>query len=200
MNKFNTMIPLTFLSFFFVGAVNADETITCPSTINQDIDDSVTLTGQGTCTLTTGTQITNDVTVLNNVSFTVKGVVDGKIDEVGAGRVVVDGGTINNDIIESGAGTVEVKNAGLVRGKIDESGSGWVEVNNGRVENDILESDSGSISVINGSFVSGNVDESDGGSVVVDITSRVEGNVFEEGQGNCTGVVTASVEGVVDCD
>jgi len=180
--------------------VNADETITCPSTINQDIDDSVTLTGQGTCTLATGTQITNDVTVLNNVSFTVKGMVDGKIDEVGAGRVVVDGGTINNDIIESGAGTVEVKNAGLVRGKIDESGSGWVKVNNGRVKNDILESDSGSIAVINGSFVSGNVDESDGGSVVVDITSQVEGNAFEEGQGNCTDVVTASVEGVVDCD
>lgn len=189
------------ISVLFVVQSYADEIeISCPSTINQNIEDSVTLVGSGTCVLASGFEMTNDVTVSEGVSFTVRGTVDGKIDEIGRGNVVVNGGSVNNDIIETGPGAVRVLNGGVVSGKIDESGTGSVVLNNGSLENDALEADKGAINVIEDSFVSGNVDESSKGSVKVDSSSVVEGNVFEEGRGNCNKVDPDSVEGVVDCD
>ena len=187
--------------FFAVTAAytQAGETVNCPGTITASIDDSVSLSGQGTCVLAEGVEITGDVTVPSGVSFTVKGLVDGKIDEIGDGRVLVDGGMVNNDILESGAGSVNVINSALVRGKIDESGAGRVRVSDSTVENDLLEAGNGPIIVL-GSLISGNVDEEGRGSVTVDSASQVQGNVFEEGAGNCNNVDASAVEGVVDCD
>ncbi len=185
----------------FISQANADEiTVTCPATINQNITDSVRLVGSGTCVLAAGYQMTNDVTVSNGVSFIVKGTVDGKITGLGSGSIVVNGGTVNNDVIETGSGAVRIINGGLVTGKIDESSAGSVVLNNGSVDGDVLESGIGAVNVIADSLVGGNVSESQDGSVTVDSSSLVEGNVFEKGAGNCNNVDPDSVEGVVDCD
>lgn len=189
------------LSGLIISRASADEiTITCPTTINQDIEDTVKLVGSGYCILARGFEMTNDVKVTRGVSFIVRGTVDGKISETGEGNVIVRGGVVNNDIIETGSGVVRVVGGGVVTGKIDESGPGNVLVNNGSVDNDVLESGLGAVNIIADSFVAGNVDESGKGSVAVDSSSLVEGNVFEEDAGHCINVDPDSVEGVVDCD
>jgi hypothetical protein len=179
---------------------SAEQTITCPALINRDIDESVVLVGQGTCTLAARATISGEVTVTDGVSFTVRGKVDGKIDEIGIGQIVINGGTVYNEILETGDGSVRVINLGRVTGQIDESGPGSIEVNKSSVDGDLIESGSGNASAIYGSRVSGNIIESEGGNVAVDATSGVAGNVFEEARGNCVAVVESSVEGVVDCD
>ena len=92
------------MSAIFVTYSSADDVVVnCPGTITEDVEDTLILEGSGNCTLASGVQATNDVKVSDGVSFIVRGTVDGKVEEEGSGRVVVNGGTVNNDVLESGS-------------------------------------------------------------------------------------------------
>lgn len=213
------MAPLIAITALFVCVANAEITITCPTKIFEEIEESVVLAGSGSCYLTSGAKILNDVSVSAGVSFIIAGVVEGRIHEVGAGHVeVTNGGIVKNEIVEIGKGSLRILNGGIVEGRVDESGAGGVqifssivrgnveesgagevEVNASMVEGDVLEGSAGSVEII-ASVINSNVGESGNGNVIIDSSSYVKGNITEEGQGTCKKIEHLVVEGKINCD
>ena len=217
--KYFVMAPLIALTALFVCAANAEITITCPMKIFEEIEESVVLVGSGNCYLTSGAKISNDVSVSAGVSFIVTGIVEGRINEIGAGHVeVTNGGIVKGEIFEIGKGSLRILNGGIVEGRVEESGAGGVqifssvvkgdveesgagqvEVNASTVKGDVLEGSAGSVEII-ASVINRNVGESGNGHVIIDSSSYVKGNVTEKGQGTCKNTEYLVIEGNINCD
>ena len=208
----------TFIALF-ICTVNAETSITCPSTIVDEIEESVVLIGKGNCNLHSQAKILNDVSVSAGVSFVVNGYVAGKINEVGAGHVeIAEGGLVKDEIIEAGEGSLKILDGALVEGNVNESGAGSIQISSSLIKGDIEESGAGQIK-ISASTIDGNVLERSAGSVVIigtvvnnsvyefangevkiDSSSYIVGDVTEEGQGTCNKTDQLVVNGEINCD
>ncbi len=123
-------------------------------------------------------------------SLTVLGCVEGNIEQLGAGSVIVAAGACaKGDVQESGTGDVRV--AGAVDGNVQESGVGDVVVA-GSVKGNVTERDAGSLTV--SGRVDGNVEESGVGNLTITATGVVRGNATEKdpGTGTNAGTVTGN--------
>lgn len=146
----------------------------------------------GHYTVAKGKTIDGDLTVRNG-SLAIYGTVKGNVRQVGSGNVtLMPGATIEGNLMESGAGNLNVH--GRLKGNASEDGAGHVLVARGAlVEGNVQEKLDGSIDLAG--LVKGNVREGGTANITVRATARIDGNVTETNNGNIVIYRGAVVEG-----
>lgn len=141
----------------------------------------------GDLTVSGGT-VTIHGTVKGNVKQTgngtvvigARGLVEGNVDEYGAGDITVYG-TVKGNVTERVAGHTRVEAGALVEGNAAETGDGSIAVR-GTVKGNVTERDAGSASIVGA--VDGNVIEAGTSHLYLYGTARVNGNAYEKDSGN----------------
>jgi hypothetical protein len=208
-----------------IGTSHAAWAVDCSSfpnnTVTGFVNEDVTAFNIS-CTIARNASVNGNVLQVGNGSLTIRGVVNGGVEESGAGgitllagarvngdlseldggNIVIRGGTTLGGLVsEAGAGSVSVTVdlPGLIKGDINEAGLGSVFITtiNGDFEGNVIEADGGDVdvSVAAGTFFKGGIEEELAGSVVVDVDGRFEGNLVERGAGNLTTAGSGTVAG-----
>ena len=148
---------------------------------------------EGEATETTGGTIDNKIDQYGAGSVIIHPLaqVKGKIVENGPGGIRVLGYT-SNKLAEHGPGDVEVAASGIVDGKIDEFDGGSIFVL-GSVGDGLKESGEGGISIADSASATGETVESGPGSV--DVSGDLYGNATEQDAGDLVITATGTIDG-----
>ncbi len=148
----------------------------------------------GDQTIQAGETISQNITITDG-TLTVRGRVEGNIEQRGAGSVIVDGGTVTGNIDEHFGGDIQIINGGRVEGNAEERDAGDIIVDtNAFLAGNAMEHGQGDIRIDNGSTVEGNALEGGEGDILIFAGSILEGNAIG-GSGGDIRVVDSRVDG-----
>ena len=195
--------------------------VNCPTA---DVSRTVDLSGfcylvhkvKGKVQITDGTLIVGGASEIIDlegdvVDTTTGGIIDNKIDQYGAGSVIIHAdaqvkgkivengpggirvlGYASNKLVEKGPGDVQIAVSGVVDGKIDEFDEGSIIVR-GRVGGGLSESGDGRIAIAEGGSANGETVESGPGSLTV--SGTLDGNATETEAGDLVITATGIING-----